>query len=650
MENINKVVNTKIKELNNSKRQFKDIFNIIHNCDNKIFSEISDGYKVKTFTYKEIKELSIKLGNYFNNKLSNIEKGSYIGLMMNNSNLWIASFWGLLMSGYKPMLINIRLGKQLNDEIIKLLNIQYVIVDDDYQLNCNILNINDQNNDYNNITNMITSIDDFPWENEIALSSSATSLNIKICVYKGEDIASQLTNTKYILKHNSMMKAHYKGSLKVMTFLPFYHIFGLIATYFWFCFFNRTLVFLKDYSNETILKTARKHKVTHIFAVPMLWNTISKEIIKEISLKDEKTKKKFKKGIKLSQKLQNINPKLGLYISKKIMKDVQNQIFGDTIKFLITGGGYISSSTMTLINGIGYPLYNGYGMSEIGITSVELRKKNKYRNITSIGKPFPTVSYKVENDVLFVKGSSICSKIITKNEEYIINHNQWFETNDIVKQDKKGFYYVLGRNDDVVISSNGEKINPDIIEKNILLLNVKRFCVMGIEDEGINKLSLVVEVPQGISKFKTQKIINEIKNYNFNLEKIYFTYDKIAADTAIKVSRTLLTKRINNGDVKLVSFNDFSNNNIVDESTIDKEIYNDVVNIFSEVLKKDINTINPTDHFIFDLGGSSLEYLTLLIKLKEKFEIDFNFTNGDNCYTALEVVDFIKTRGKKEKI
>lgn len=650
MENINKVVNTKIKELNNSKRQFKDIFNIIHNCDNKIFSEISDGYKVKTFTYKEIKELSIKFGNYFNNKLSNIEKGSYIGLMMNNSNLWIASFWGLLMSGYKPMLINIRLGKQLNDEIIKLLNIQYVIVDDNYQLNCNILNINNQNNDYNNITNMIPSIDDFPWENEIALSSSATSLNIKICVYKGEDIASQLTNTKYILKHNSMMKAHYNGSLKVMTFLPFYHIFGLIATYFWFCFFNRTLVFLKDYSNETILKTARKHKVTHIFAVPMLWNTISKEIIKEISLKDEKTKKKFKKGIKLSQKLQNINPKLGLYISKKMMKDIQNQVFGDTIKFLITGGGYISSSTMTLINGIGYPLYNGYGMSEIGITSVELRKRNKYRNITSIGKPFPTVNYKVENDILFVKGSSICSKIITKKEEYIIDHNQWFETNDIVKKDKKGFYYVLGRNDDVVISSNGEKINPDIIEKNILLLNVKRFCVMGIEDEGINKLSLVVEVPQGISKFKTQKIINEIKNYNFNLEKIYFTYDKIAADSAIKVSRTLLTKRINNGDVKLVSFNDFSNNNIVDESTIDKEIYNDVVNIFSEVLRKDINTINPTDHFIFDLGGSSLEYLTLLIKLKEKFEIDFNFTNGDNCYTALEVVDFIKTRGKNEKI
>lgn len=644
MENINKIVKNKIKKLSNCSKHFKDIFEIMHDQEDNIFSEISDGYRIKTTTYKEIKQLSVKLGNYFNEHLSNISKGSYVGLMMNNSNLWIASFWGLLMCGFKPMLINIRLGNKLNDDIIKLLNIKMIITDEDYTLNCDKINLN--NLDTNNIE-INNNYNSFNWENEIALASSATSLNIKICIYKGEDIANQLTNTKYILKNNEMMKAHYKGSLKVMTFLPFYHIFGLIATYFWFCFFGRTLVFLKDYGNETILKTARKHKVTHIFAVPMLWNAISNEIIKEVSLKDEKTKKKFKKGITLCSKLQNIFPILGLSLSKRLMKDVQNQVFGDTIKFLITGGGYISSSTVELINGIGYPLYNGYGMSEIGITSVELRKKIKYRINASIGKPLPTVSYKIDNDILFVKGSSICSRIITKDKEYEIDHNQWFETNDIVKKDKKGYYYILGRNDDVVISSNGEKINPDLIEKNITLLNVKRFCVIGIEDEGINKLSLIIEVPRNITKYKTQKIIDEINNnYNFNLEKIYFTYDKIASDSAIKVSRSILYKKINNGEVKLLSYNDFKNNNEYNQEIINDEIYQNVLKIFCEVLKKDMENIDINDHFIFDLGGTSLEYLTLLIKLKEQFEIDFDFVNGDNCYTIKEIMDFILKRGK----
>lgn len=648
MENINKIIKDKINNLNSSSRDFKSIFEIIHNLENNIFSEISDGYKIKTLTYKENKEKCILIGKYISNELKSVKKNTYVGLMMDNSPLWVHVFWGLLMAGFKPMLLNIRLGSKLNQEIINLLDIKYVFCDKDYNLNCSIIYAKDINTDKYNKDEC-----EFEWANEIALSTSATSLNIKICVYKGQDIASQITNTKHIVNENSMIKKHYKGKLKIMAFLPFYHIFGLIATYFWFSFFGRTIVFLKDFSNETILKTARKHKVTHIFAVPMVWNTIAKEITKEISSRDEKTQKRFDKGIKLSNKVQNIWPSLGLYITRKLMSEVQNKIFGNTIKFLITGGGYISQSTIELINGIGYPLYNGYGMSEIGITSVELRKKIKYRNLSTIGKPLPTVEYKIEDEKLLVKGSSICSKIITKNETKEIDHNEWFETNDLTKIDNKGHYYILGRNDDVVVSQNGEKINPDLIEKNIQIYNAKRFCILGLDFENVKKLSLVVEISSGLSIIKKNKLIEEIeklliefKNQNYNIEKVYFTTDKIAADTAIKVSRSILVRKIDNCDVTLIPFSDFKSNNIVNDEEINKELIKDVTLIFGEVLSKNIQEININDHFIFDLGGSSLEYLTLLIKLKEKFEIDFNFVEGENCYTVYEVVNYILKRGK----
>ena len=256
------------------------------------------------------------------------------------------------------------------------------------------------------------------------------------------------------------------------------------------------------------------------------------------------------------------------------MSEIQNKLFGDTIKFLITGGGYISSSTIELINGIGYPLYNGYGMSEISITSVELRKKIKYRNISSIGKPLPTVQYKIENNNLYVKGKSICSRIITKNNVIDIDHNDWFFTNDLVTQDKKGYYYIVGRNDDVVVSQNGEKINPDLIEKNITLLNLKRFCILGLDIDGSNKLTFIGEINKGLSYLQIQKIIkeleeciNDLKNQNYNIEKIFLTTDKIAADTAIKVSRSILIKKIKNNEVNLIPFINFKENNIVIDIT-----------------------------------------------------------------------------------
>ena len=142
MENLNKIIKTNLVQLNNSNKTFEDIFEIIHSIEDNVFSELSDGYKVKKLTYKDIKNQSILMGRFFNNELKDIQKNDYVGLIMDNSPSWVSSFWGLLMAGYKPMLLNIRLGSKLNQEIIELLKIKCVIADKDYNLNCNMIYTN----------------------------------------------------------------------------------------------------------------------------------------------------------------------------------------------------------------------------------------------------------------------------------------------------------------------------------------------------------------------------------------------------------------------------------------------------------------------------------------------------------------------------
>ena len=61
MENINKIIKTKINKLNSSNQEFKDIFNIIHDLENNVFSEISDGYKNTSYLFYKIgKNATIK--------------------------------------------------------------------------------------------------------------------------------------------------------------------------------------------------------------------------------------------------------------------------------------------------------------------------------------------------------------------------------------------------------------------------------------------------------------------------------------------------------------------------------------------------------------------------------------------------------------
>ena len=627
-ENIPLYIKDKFSQLNNAEQNLKSIFEIIHNQDGRIFTEYSEAFSIKEITYKYFKSYVKKMAQFLKN--SGLEpEHEYVGFLMDNSLNWVALFWAILMIGGKPVLLNKKLPISVNQEITEILKIKTVIADSNVnQYFSNVLYFENKNS----IIPEIASLDEIEkedWEDELALSTTATTLNYKICVYKGTDIYNAVMNAKCVLKRNKNVKEHYNERLKVLAFLPFYHIFGLMAAYFWFSIFGRTFIFLRDYSSDTILKTIQKYKVTHVFGVPLLWNTIAKELKKKINSLPEKDKKKALKGIRLSYKLQNIFPNYGRRVARKLLKPIQSQLFGDSVLFCISGGGSIPKETLYLINAIGYPLYNGYGSTEMGITSVELRERPKYRVLGTVGKPLDSVTYQIKDNELLIKGTSICSKIIYKDgHEQIINKDEWYHTEDSFSVDKHGYYYALGRNDDVYAGSNGEKIHPDELEKYVLLTSVIRYCFTTYQ----NELALIIQLSKQNHLIKANSIINEVKSClatlkekGYQIEKVYYTFDDIANENAIKVSRKLLDRMLKNNEVKLEDFNSFSSLKDNRQEDLNNEITNRLKRIFAEVLGKDIKEISDESDFFLDLGGSSLDYMTLLLKIEQEFETAISF-------------------------
>lgn len=622
----------KMSALRKSDYDFRSLYGIIHDNSGRIFCEEYKNFQIKKTTYDEMNILCKKTAGFLDEKISDV-KGAFVGLMMNNSVEWVASFWGLLMAGYKPVLINDRLPEKLNKFVCEKLNVQTLVVNENTKTELEFKKILISRGE----VEKHKIIKNSNWENEIALTSTATSMNIKICIFNGKDFTYQVMNADRIIKENSMIKKHYGPSLKLLTFLPFYHVFGLIATYFWFSLFGRTFVFLDDFSPRTIMSTIQRHKVTHVFAVPMLWHMVCREIMREVEKKDRKTREKFKKGLEISLKIQSICSGFGKWFASKIFKEVQEKSFGDSIKFMISGGGYITDETLRTINGIGYPLFNGYGMTEIGISSVELRKKAKFRILGSIGKPFESLEYKISDGTLRVRGKSICSRIITKDAIIEVNHDEWFDTKDLAKK-KDDVYYIYGRKDDVFISQGGEKISPDFIESSISISDAKNLSFLGLDGKG----TLIVEIDKKMNALRQNKVFNEIEKAGKNkfIEKIFITFDEIANKNAIKVSRSALLKDIQNGKVVLRSISEIKSEKNVEN----KEGLNDIKEIIrkkmAEILNIDVCKISDDAHFIFDLGGESLDYLTLLLELEKEFDIKFEFEEK-SCSTVNEFYEFV---------
>ena len=619
-----------------SKQDLKAIFEIMFHDSGNVLCEGNDGFRVYRYTYGQMHQRICRAAAGLYQKIG--ASHEYVALELENSPEWIVGFWAILRSGNKPYLVNMRYPQSLSAAILKTLNIRYILGNGSSELPGECICVAC-------LEEATGTVPEDVFEDEIAFSSSATSMNEVICFYRGQQISDQILNFRGIVKECPRIARHYKGSLKQLAFLPFYHVFGLFAVYFWFTFFGRTLVFLRDYSADTILQTCRRHQVTHIFAVPMLWHTVEKQLLSTVREQGEKKQKKLQTGLKLMTGLQNALPGVGPTVAKWVLREVTSQLFGPSVQFCINGGSYLRDSAMELFNGLGYCMHNGYGMSEIGITSVELRSRPKYRNLNTIGRPFESVEYRLdEQGLLQVRGSSLCTRKLVNGTEQQLEG--WFETGDNMRCEN-GYYTILGRQGDVVIGENGENINPDVIEKLFLLSKAKMLCVLGLPGDNGQELSMVVQLSPYASDETICAIRDEVYGINQTLpsataiRKFYFTADHLAPPTAVKVSRTQLQKKIASGEVKLTAFADMK---AADREGEDSPLLGQVKAIIAKALDISEDKIGADSHIFFDLGGSSIQYFSILTALSQHFGITGYDKDDKYCYTPSEICEYIERR------
>ena len=518
-----------------SKKDFKAIFEISFSLSHCVLWEEDTPNGIVKHTYGEARETILRAATALKERLGC--KGCYVALEAENSFLWIVGFWAILISGNKPYLVNTRYPASLLEGIANSLNIKFVLCVGDSHLNCEKIQIADLKSD--------TPCDLDLMADEIAFSSSATSMNEVICFYSGKQVAEQILNFEEIVKQCPQIVKHYKGQLKHLAFLPFYHIFGLFAVYFWFTFFGRTLVFLTDYSAEAVLQTCRRHKITHLFAVPKLWHTIERALNQRF-----KDKKWFFRLVGLSTAMQNVLP-CTTPLMRRLFGFVNGRLFGSSMTFCISGGSYLKGSAAKLINGLGYSLHNGYGMSEIGIAAVDLRMKPKCLNEASIGRPFKSVEFDIRDGGLWVKGSSLCSK---KSVNGLLTEvDGWFYTEDNVTK-KDGYYHLLGRTSDIVIGDNGENINPDYIEQQFCI--DEPFAVLGLRGDRGEELAMLVQAePCRLDEIKRRLLEqNALLPPIMAVRRFYFTTQSIDAEGKIKSSRRQLASRIEKGELNITEF------------------------------------------------------------------------------------------------
>ncbi len=622
------------KQLLETKMTMEDIYNsIMSRNKNYVASEFfNEKGKLKHYKYKQV-ALNVEMYAFgISKKLKDQPKGSVVVLKHANSPVWPELFWAILMSGFRVLLVDARASKEGTENLVRQAKAVAVVTDDMFI--------------YENVKKIVPEdLTEYKgerytsqgWGDEVFFCSSGTTGDVKMMVFNGKNLCSQICCSLDMPKESKdIMYPRSMGKIKNLAMVPLHHIFGFVAVFLWFSFYGSTLVYPASLAPSDLQAICQKAKVTHVFSVPLFWDSLAQQVTRKFALLDEDKQQLLHKMI--AYNLGEISKEeAGLGANSIARKKVQGMLLGSHVRFAISGGGFLSQETLKTINGLGYNLYDGFGMTEIGVTSVELSPDVKVRLLGRIGKPLHSVEYKIKDNQLFVKSPTIHVREIIGGKEAPTQFDEegFFPTGDIAEVDNENGYTLKGRQKDVIINADGENIFPDELEIFFKdLPHINHLCILGVSKKGAKNqedVVLVLETDNQITQEEIKGLEAQIKEIEPKLPhktKIAMTYlskGKLPLANNMKVKRFVIRKAIEddtgdyiplNQEHKVKKFEGF------DKETIE-QILNPVREIFSKVLLLPTFKIEDDAHWINDLGGDSMSYVELIKELQDHFNIAF---------------------------
>jgi len=553
------------RELLKGSPSLKDIYESVtsHHLKDKACSYFDEDGKIESYTYEKYKSLTFSLATHMSTALSGIPAGSIVGLKLKNSPTWAHVFWSLLMTGYVPLLIDAKLAHENTENLLVQSKAAAVIANEEEAYSVPLLRINQIRNSEADSQFAAS------WANQVIFCSSGTTGTIKMMVTDGKALANQICGALDLAKESNTII--HPGKINILAMIPFHHIFGFTAVFLWYTYYGKNIVYPSSLASTDIANAISKGRVTHIYSVPLFWDSIAQKVLRQAAQGGQRNEEILQNMIAFNTH-QISKKEAGIASWRSVGNKIRKKIFGKQVQFCISGGGYLSSKTLTVINGLGYPLYNGFGMTEIGVSSVELSPRVEDRLKGSIGHPFFGFQYKIEpikggnpgQGELLVKSPTIhVEEIIGGVRQPTVLEDGYYRTGDIVEKDSSGEYFVKGRIKDVIISSNGENVYPDEIEfyfKNVR--HVVNDVVIGVRNkDNTENIVLILELDNLIKDDEIDQLKKDVEAINAKLPN-----EKRVAETLIykgtlplannmKVKRFAIKEALAKGRSDFISFN-----------------------------------------------------------------------------------------------
>jgi fatty-acyl-CoA synthase len=297
-------------------------------------------------------------------------------------------------------------------------------------------------------------------------------------------------------------------------FTPLYHAGGLMAFLVPLFVVGGTIILHHGFDAAEIWQTIERERCTVVLGVPTIWKMLMEA--EEFALVD------------LSH-----------------------------VRAFYSGGAPLPSYLIEAYQQKGVVFKQGFGMTEVGVNCFTMTVEDSFRKAGSIGRPLMFTEVRLVdeegNDVatgevgeMLFRGPHV-SKGYWHNPEATaaaLDADGWFHSGDQARSDADGFFYIAGRQKDMIISG-GVNVYPAEIEAELLQHeDVEDVAVVGVPDEQWGEMGVAFVVPLAGKEISSAALAEHLgtRLAKFKIPKIFRVVDSLPRTAYGKVVKPELLR------------------------------------------------------------------------------------------------------------
>ena len=469
----------------------------------KVYVEVIRTDRREVLTFRELAEDAKGFAAWLGRQ-PGLGRGDKLALVSKNQAAWDIAFWGAVLAGMVPVLIDPERGPQGVIGHLEATDARGLVLADDYGDEPG----REELREFaaaRNVTMLMTSDDrlgrkEAPSADDIAAEAHQadpedTAVILCTSGTTGDPREVELTHANLVANIQGSIERVNIGPSDVLGhILPPHHSFGMTVGKLLPLAAGATSVYTNRYREVSDL--IRDKGITIFIAIPALYTTLAKKLEEGLD-----RQKREKRSVAL---LDRFAPK---YLGRKIR---QKQGW-TALRFFLSGAAPMPRWVLDVLWRRGFRMYEGYGTTE---NSPVYGFNDRPDRLGSVGRPIRTLTVKIvdenhqtlpphERGEICLGGPCIMkgyyrnpqatADVIETDERGV----RWLRTGDLGYLDPEGNLYITGRKKYLIVLPGGKNVNPERVEtalsearfvREVLVVPTRREDGNGIMEESVRVL------------------------------------------------------------------------------------------------------------------------------------------------------------------